>query len=145
MFTWYKINVYRECIYFDFYIHTHSWCKGDGHFGGKLTPVTVMFKGDISQGNHNTKNSYTHKESCYSLHKETHPIPWTQNCTANHSAPSSWNYSKALSLYLYCSLSTGPLCSFPAGITNQFHLYTKAGWKPQLSCQQSISSPSKWF
>ena len=118
----YTVNVYTLIF---IYIFIHG-AEVMGILGGKLTPVTVMFKSDINQGNHNTKNSYTHKESYYSLHKETHPVPWTQNCTANHSAPSSWNYSKALSLYLYCFLSTGPLCSFPAGITNQFHLYTKA-------------------
>ena len=39
MFTWYKINLYSECIYFNFYIRTHSWCKGDGHFGGEVDTI----------------------------------------------------------------------------------------------------------
>ena len=69
--------------------------------GGKLTPVAVMCKGDINQGNHNTKNSYTHKESYYSLHIETHPVLWTQTYTIKPYTASSWDYSK-WSYYFTC-------------------------------------------
>ena len=67
----YTVNVYTLIFT---YILIHG-AEVMGIFGGKLTPVTVMFKGDINQGNHNTKNSYTQKESYCSLHIETHPVP----------------------------------------------------------------------
>ena len=65
------MNVYTLIF---IYVLIHG-AKVMGILGGKLIPLTVMFKGDINQGNHNTKNSYTHKESYCSLHIETHPVP----------------------------------------------------------------------
>ena len=31
-------SMHTENVYtlFNFYIHTHSWCKGDGHFSGEV-------------------------------------------------------------------------------------------------------------
>ena len=63
-------------------------------------------------------------------HMDTHPVPCTQTYTINHNTASSWNYSNHphWSLVNYF-LSTGPLYSFPAGIWNQFGLYTKTSEK----------------
>ena len=61
---------------------------------------------------------------------DTHPVPCTQTYTINHNTASSWNYSNHphWSLVNYF-LSAGPLYSFPAGIWNQFGLYTKTSEK----------------
>ena len=63
-----------------------------GNLGGKLTPVTVMFR--VTYIEEKTREKIqTHGESHYSLHTETHPVPWTQTYTINHSTASSWDYS----------------------------------------------------
>ena len=64
-----------------------------GNFGGKLTPVTVMFRVTNIEENTKQQHPQTHEESHYSLHTETHPVPWTQTYTINHNTASSWDYS----------------------------------------------------
>ena len=45
------------------YIHPHSWCNGDGNFGGgELTPVTVIFR-VTKIGKNTTQKKHTHKKN----------------------------------------------------------------------------------
>ena len=101
-------------------------CDGK-YFGADTTNSDVQ--GDRHWGKHNPKIQ-THKESHYSLYIKTHPVPWTQTYTINHNTASSWKYSNHphRSLVNYFLLP-GPLYSFPAGIWNQFGLYTKTSEK----------------
>ena len=111
-------------------MHTHSWCMVLGNLLRKLIPVTVMVRVTNIKEKRAGKKKITHKESHYSLSIEINPVPWTLTYTINHNTASSWNYSNHphWSLVNYF-LSTGPLYSFPAGILNQFGLYTKTSEK----------------
>ena len=93
MFTWYKVNGYSECVYFNFYIHTHSWLMVLRNLGGGLDTSNSDVSGAKYPGKHNTKNSHTQKDSHYSLYIEINPVPCTQTYTNNHNIASSRNYS----------------------------------------------------
>ena len=97
-----------------------------GNFGGKLTPVTVMFRVTNIEENTKQKHPQTHEESHYSLHTETHPVPWNKPTllTITQLLPGTTVISHIALLINYL-LSRGPLYSWPPRILNQFGLYTK--------------------
>ena len=99
---------------------------GDRKFWGKLTTVTVMFMMTNIEENTKQKHPQTHEESHYSLHTDTHPVPWTQTYTINHKTASSWDYSNQphCSTYKLLSIMRATILMAPTNL-NQFGLYTK--------------------
>ena len=102
-----------------------------GNFGGKLTPVTVMFK--VTNIEESTRQKI-HR------HVENHTIHYTQRHTQSHGhkptlltivqfLPGTTIISHIILLENYF-ISPGPLYSFPAGIWNQFPSTLKPVRKP---------------
>ena len=84
------VNVYTLFI---FYIHTHSWCNGDGNLLGEADSTNSDVQSDKNQGKHNTKNSHMHTKNHTIPYTQTHPVTWTQIHHINHNTASSWNYN----------------------------------------------------
>jgi len=120
---------------------------GDGKFfGGKLTPVTVMFK--VTNIEESTRQKI-HR------HVENHTIHYTQRHTQSHGhkptlltivqLPPGTIVISHIALLIHYFLSLGPLYSSPAGIWNQFGLYTKTGEKAPTFSSTKFFSQSEWF
>ena len=119
---------------------------GDGKFfGGKLTPVTVMFK--VTNIEENTRQKI-HR------HMENHTIHYTQRHTQSHGhkptlltivqLPPGTTVISHIAVLIHYFLSLGPLYSLPAGIWNQFGLYTKTGEKSPNFLIYKVFLP-KWM
>ena len=90
----------------------------DRKFVGEVVTRNSDVSDDKNRRKHSAKN-HRHTKNHYSLHTETHPVPWTQTYTINHNTASSWDYSNQPHCSTYKLLSiTMARYSFPTGIWN---------------------------
>ena len=117
-----------------------------GNILGKLTPVTVMFR--VTNIEENTRQKI-HR------HMENHTIHYTQRHTQSHGhkptlltiiqVPPGTTVISHIARLIHYFLSLGPLHSLPAGIWNQFGLYTKTREKAPTFSSTKFFSQSECF